>query len=273
MDFGDTESNTLLVCIGGITASAHSFLALGDYVGKYARIIAISLAGRGGSDRLTHYSQYWTDTYIADVNSVLASVCSNKSKQFKIILYGHSHSASVVLKYSSLLNNPINGIILGDVGAEIDSQYGHKMSKIMSATTSEFSESVVHKFMEYLKNKKLPPNSRASYLDMYKNVMFKYNQDKQAYSLTFDHIQIFKMLTEQQPLGTVASYWDNWDLIHVPVLILHCENSETLRSNTLDRMLLKTDIPIVYHKIPQCGHCLFDYDEQLSDVIISFISK
>jgi len=271
LEFGNLDSDVVVVCIAGFVATADSFLKLDEYVGKSCRIVALNLPGRGNSDKLPHYSLYCTDTYINDISHVVAALTSKSIKKLRFILYGHSLSAHMAIIFTSLPNNPFEKLIVGDVGPELSHEYIHRMSNRL---LPEMSVDAVRNFCEYLKAKKLPRDISPEYIEIYKNSVFKFNEQTHMYTLNFDCVPVAKQLRELHPLSAVSTeLWNEWERISIPILVLHCENSEVLSSRQVERMMKYPSKIVRYHQIKGFSHLLFYYDEELSNIILNFINN
>ena len=66
-DWGNPDAEQIVVCVHGLSRNARDFDFLAeDLANKGARVLALSMAGRGESDRLENPMLYGYPTYVAD---------------------------------------------------------------------------------------------------------------------------------------------------------------------------------------------------------------
>src|ERR1700761_1640671 len=71
-DYGDANSQRVVVCVHGLTRNAHDFDILAEALAKTGRrVLTINMAGRGESAWLADPMGYNYATYVADCIAVL----------------------------------------------------------------------------------------------------------------------------------------------------------------------------------------------------------
>ncbi|TMH88470.1 MAG: alpha/beta fold hydrolase, partial [Betaproteobacteria bacterium] len=72
LEWGDPRNRDVLVCVHGLTRSAHDFDSLARELCGQFRVVCPDVAGRGDSDRLADPMLYAVPQYVADMVTLIA---------------------------------------------------------------------------------------------------------------------------------------------------------------------------------------------------------
>ena len=74
LEWGDPKSDRTIVAVHGLTRNAHDFDVLAEALSVKARVIAVDIAGRGGSEWLTDKAAYDVPTYAKHLSAFMQSL-------------------------------------------------------------------------------------------------------------------------------------------------------------------------------------------------------
>jgi len=110
-DWGDVANPNILVCVHGVTRVADDFDVLARELMRDYRVICPDVVGRGRSDWLKAPQYYQLPQYVSDMVTLLARLNTNK-----ISYLGTSMGGMIGMVLASLPENPIQKLILNDIG-------------------------------------------------------------------------------------------------------------------------------------------------------------
>jgi pimeloyl-ACP methyl ester carboxylesterase len=112
LEWGDATNPRTLICVHGLSRNAHDF----DYVARELcadyRVIAIDMAGRGGSDYLSNASHYNYGSYMLDCLSVMEQMGIAKADWL-----GTSMGGIIGMMIAAMHPDIIGKLILNDIGS------------------------------------------------------------------------------------------------------------------------------------------------------------
>jgi pimeloyl-ACP methyl ester carboxylesterase len=159
-DWGEIDNPNVLICVHGLTRVSDDFDVLAREMSKQFRVICPDVVGRGRSGWLRNSQNYQVQQYVADMITLIARL-----KVDHISYLGTSMGGMIGMGLASLKDNPIQRLILNDIGPNLNigaltriSQYvsqpmrfgsfdeaAHYIQSI-SQTFGEHSEDEWHKF-------------------------------------------------------------------------------------------------------------------------------
>lgn len=113
-DPGDAAAPAVL-CLPGLTRNSRDFEALAPHLSRRYRVVCPDLRGRGFSARDPSWSNYHPGTYITDLRDLIGALGLTR---FAVI--GTSLGGLLAMMLPSVLAGGVAGIVLNDVGPEID---------------------------------------------------------------------------------------------------------------------------------------------------------
>ena len=110
-----SASRPTIVCLAGLTRNARDFAALAERLAGRWRVVAVDLRGRGRSEPARDPMSYVPATYAADVTAMLDTLAIDR-----FVGIGTSLGGIVTMLLASALRERIAGVVLNDVGPELD---------------------------------------------------------------------------------------------------------------------------------------------------------
>ena len=114
LEWGDPRNRDVLVCVHGLTRSAHDFDELARALASRFRIACPDLAGRGDSDRLSDPALYNVPQYVADMVTLIARLDTES-----VNWLGTSVGGLIGMALAAQAGTPVKKLILNDVGPVI----------------------------------------------------------------------------------------------------------------------------------------------------------
>ena len=112
---GDGAGRPPIVCLPGLTRNARDFAALAERLAGAWRVIAVDLRGRGESGAAKDPASYVPQTYVADIEAMLAELCIGR-----FVAIGTSLGGLLTMMLAAGDPGRIAGAVLNDVGPEIE---------------------------------------------------------------------------------------------------------------------------------------------------------
>lgn len=136
VEWGDPAAERVVVCVHGLTRNGRDFDALAQALLPDFRVVCPDVAGRGKSDWLPSREDYGYPQYCADMTNLIARVTAHPApggmlgrlaralggddhKPRRIYWVGTSMGGIIGMLLASRPNNPIQKLVLNDVGAVI----------------------------------------------------------------------------------------------------------------------------------------------------------
>ena len=114
LEWGDPRNRDVLVCVHGLTRSAHDFDELARALASRFRIACPDLAGRGDSERLSDPALYNVPQYVADMVTLIARLDTES-----VNWVGTSVGGLIGMALAAQPGTPVKKLILNDVGPVI----------------------------------------------------------------------------------------------------------------------------------------------------------
>lgn len=242
IDWNENAKNTV-VCMHGLISNSRDFDYLAARIASDFRVISIDIPGRGDSDWFEDKSLYQYPVYIADILALLASLDISEVDWIGTSMGGVA-GMSLAADYPHL----IKSLVLNDIGPEIPGRALAKMRKYvgMSPEFQDFSAAKRHLQMIY-KNFGVVDDEHWNHLVTHTT----YIDDKQKYRLKYDP-QIAETFTVDQEKPEDIIFWDLWDKITCPTLLIHGTQSDILLQSTVDKMEKRHNMET--YKMYNAGH-------------------
>ena len=114
-DYGQKDSDTVILCMHGLTRNHKDFEPMMEGLGLEARFISVDVRGRGKSDRDPGGATYQPPLYAQDMAALMAHL-----KLDKVILIGTSMGGLMAMLMAKAFPEKIRGIVMNDVGPEVN---------------------------------------------------------------------------------------------------------------------------------------------------------
>lgn len=111
LEWGDGANPRVVLCVHGLTRNAHDFDALAARLSGRYRVLAVDVAGRGGSDWLTDKADYGYPRYLADMATLIA-----RTGATHVDWIGTSMGGLIGMLLAALPGSPLRRLVINDVG-------------------------------------------------------------------------------------------------------------------------------------------------------------
>lgn len=262
--WGNPETcDKTLLCVHSLNRNGRDFDFIGKHFAKLGYyVVAPDIVGRGNSDYLLNPLGYNIPYYVNDI-LVLINALQLKNIHF----LGTSMGGIIGMGIVALPTNPIQKLILNDIGAEVE-MAGLMRIAAYTGTSVDFADYTSAK--QYIISTSLDFGNLPDHvweflcrISLQKNVLARY-EIKRDIKLSFN----FKAATATP--GNLM-LWDYWKLVKIPTLVIRGANSDLLSVATIEKM--QTTHPNTsYAEIANCGHAPYLYDDSHFSIIGNFLN-
>lgn len=235
-----------LICAHGISHNCRVFEYLAkEFVSKY-RVTTPDFVGRGKSDWLEQKLLYHYQTYVPHSLELLDQLKINSADWL-----GTSMGGIIGILIASIENSPIKRLVLNDIGPVI-SKLTMKLAQVVGnqrPVTFNTKEEVYDYFRPF--KEAYGAHSDQIFFDICDSLVIKnadgvlvsnYDPDIFAYTRDLPYFNDMEI-----------GFWEYWQDVTCPVLLIHGENSIALTDDIISRMK-ETHNNIELVKIKNCGH-------------------
>jgi len=254
------STGTPLLCLHGLTRNSKDFHAFASALSRDRRVISPDMRGRGRSDYDPDYRNYQVATYARDVLALL-----DHEQLTRVIAVGTSMGGLISMAIGSVKPDVFRGIILNDVGPEVDPEGIKRISAYVGAGAVLQNWRQAVNGVKVINGPCFPDYAQADWENFARNT-FREQQDG---SIVADYDQaIGTAIRDSAENAVPADLWPMFRaLASVPVMVLRGENSDILSPETLTRMAREHPqlTPVI---VPNRGHAP-DLSEDVSQREIS----
>ncbi len=266
LEWGDAANNRVLVCVHGLSRNAHDF----DYVARALhhdyRVIAIDMAGRGGSDYLSNPSHYNYGSYMIDCLSVMAQLGIARADWL-----GTSMGGIIGMMIAAMHPDTIGKLVLNDIGSFISKAALARIVEYVSKTPEWFS---THEEAETIlrRNAATFGISDESHWQHIFTHSIRRNADA-TFSFTFDPHILDPLRAETNNFETLndIDLTPLWEAVNIPVLILRGSESDILDAETTTQMCQKSGVTL--HEFASIGHAPALMDDGQIEVVKRWLER
>ncbi|HTW88785.1 MAG TPA: alpha/beta hydrolase [Candidatus Binataceae bacterium] len=239
LEFGDA-ANPAIVCIHGLTRSAHDFDALAPHLaGKY-RVLSLDVRGRGDSAWGPPH-QYNIAAYAADLTALL-----DQLKLARVSLIGTSMGGRISILYSGAHPERVEKLVLNDIGPALNPEASARINQWVASAPIEFAS--LDDAMEHYRAVQFGP-ADADFAAMLKWLVKPSTGGRLTWKMD--------PAIRKPPSGTSAvlpiGFWAEFEKITVPILIVRGAVSTVLMPETVQRMCqVSSEARAV--EVPGVGH-------------------
>ena len=229
-EWGDARSAHVVICVHGLTRNARDFDTLAQSLEPHCRVICPDLVGRGQSDWLERKQDYAYPQYMADMAALIARVTAAIDTTPVIDWIGTSVGGLIGMLLAAAAHNPIRRLVVNDIGPVIPKEaleriamYVGKSPRFASAADAESYVRVVSASFGPLTD------------DQWRHLT-AHNVKKEAdgaWVMNYD--PGIGAAFASLPPDDIA-FWDQWDRIKAPVLIVRGAQSDLLSAATANAM-------------------------------------
>lgn len=248
-EWGDAGNPRVLVCVHGLTRVADDFDALAPVLAKHYRVICPDVVGRGRSGRLADPRHYVIPQYVSDMVTLLARIDAQT-----VHWLGTSMGGLIGMALASLPQNPIQKLVLNDIGPAINAEALARIGKYVGEPVkfSSFDEASA-----YIRSISLTfgEHSDEQWRKLAADVL---RQDADGQWIRHYDLGLaapFAAAAASDPGGQMAEamLWAAYDAIRCPALLIRGAQSDLLTKDVAQAMTQRGPRPDLV-ELPNVGH-------------------
>ena len=228
VEWGDKSNLNVIICVHGLTRNSRDFDHLADALVDQYKVISIDVPGRGESHWLDNANDYNYPTYCTVILGLLSHLNIDK-----VDWIGTSMGGIIGMTIAALPGNPIQRMVINDVGPFLPKQ---ALQRINSYLSMEFKFATLDELESHLRFVHQPfgPLTVDQWHHMAEHSAVQKSPGE--WRLKYDPAIVtpFKKLVDED-----IAFWEIWDALTCPVLLLRGETSDILLSETAAEMLTR----------------------------------
>jgi pimeloyl-ACP methyl ester carboxylesterase len=226
LEWGDPRNRDVLMCVHGLTRSAHDFDVLARALCGQYRVVCPDLAGRGDSDRFADPMLYVVPQYAADMVTLIARLDVES-----VDWIGTSLGGIVGMALAAPAGSPVRRLVLNDSGPVISHASLERIAAYVGLTP-EFA--TFEQATQYVRTISAPfgPHSEEQWRFLASNWV---RQGKDGVWRPHYDPNIAVPFRANMPEGDMV-FWDVYDAIRSPMLVLRGAQSDLLLKSTVNEM-------------------------------------
>jgi pimeloyl-ACP methyl ester carboxylesterase len=263
-DHGNVAAGSIpVVCLHGLTRNSADFEDLAPHLAPERRVLAIDVRGRGRSERDPNWENYRPDVYVQDVWTMLDAAGTER-----VVVIGTSMGGLMGMMMGALRPERIAGLILNDVGPDIDPVGLERISGYVGVVTPMSSWDEARETVRRNNEVALPGLSESEWDRMARRM---YREVEHARLVPDYDPTIAQAMREGG--AAPANMWTLFDaLTGIPILVLRGEHSDILHPDTLAEMKRRhPDLESVV--VPDRGHVPFLDEPAALTAIERFLAR
>ena len=229
-EWGDANNPKVLVCVHGVTRVSDDFDALATAMCDEYRVVCPDVVGRGQSGRLRNPMLYQIPQYVSDMVTLLARLDANHVDWF-----GTSMGGLIGMGLASLADNPIQKLILNDVGPVLNLAALARIGEYIGADVrfQTFAEAAA-----YIKliSSSFGPHTDAQWDKLARDVLRQNSEGQWIRHYDLALAEPFKQTTPEQANLAQVMLWATYDAIRCPTLLVRGELSDLVSVESADEM-------------------------------------
>lgn len=229
-DWGEPDNPNVLICVHGVTRVSDDFDVLARELSGEYRVICPDMAGRGRSGWLRNPQHYQIPQYVSDVVTLIARI-----KAENLFYLGTSMGGMVGMGLASLKNNPIQKLILNDIGPTLNlpalTRIGQYISQPLRFSTFEEAANYIRTI-----SLTFGEHTDEEWHKICRDVL---RQDKDGMWIRHYDLNIamsMQAITPDLAQATQVVMWAAYDAIACPTLLLRGADSDLLSIETASQM-------------------------------------
>lgn len=245
--YGDPAAARLpLLCLPGLTRNSKDFHDLACRHAASRRVIAVDYRGRGRSAYDPEPANYNPMSYLADLRPVLAAAGIGRA-----VLLGTSMGGLLALGLAATLPALVAGIILNDVGPDIDAAGYNRIAQAVGNDLHPANYEAAAELWRRSDGAIYPRLDAAGWLELARAT---YRDDESGHGVRLDYDPAVGAALRAQAALPLPDLWPLFRALQpLPMLVLRGALSDVLSAVTLARM--RQDHPgLTAVTIPDVGH-------------------
>ena len=226
-EWGQKSTTTPLLCVHGLTRNGRDFDHLAKTFEPLTQIFCPDIVGRGQSDWLKDPTFYGYSQYLSDMTAFIARVGSEQ-----VDWVGTSMGGIIGMLIASQPNSPIRRLVINDVGPFIPMTALNRISEYVAAQLEFDNISEVENHLKIIYSS-FGIKKEADWQELASHSFRKLPNGKLALAHDPGIAKNFVGLKED------VNFWNLYDLISCPTLLLHGAQSDILTVETAQQMCLR----------------------------------
>ena len=240
---GPPDAPFTVLCIPGLTRNARDFEVLAPHLAQRYRVLCVELRGRGLSAYAKDPMTYVPPTYVRDVMALLKA-----ERLRRVAFIGTSLGGLVSTVLTSIMPQRVLGIIVNDIGPEIDAAGLKRIGSYLGKAKPILSWDDAAEAIKAIDGVIYPDYTAADWQRMGRR-RFRQEPDG-SFRADYD-------LDISKPFASTNASPDLWPYFRrlrgIPAMVLRGANSDLLAAATVDRM--RHEIPgLQAVEVPNRGH-------------------
>lgn len=270
--WGKPRDRKAVICVHGLTRNKSDFAFLAEDLSPHFHVASLDVAGRGQSDFLKIPNHYNYAQYLTDANALIARLDVDE-----VYWIGTSMGGLIGLLMAALPNSPIKRLVLNDIGPYIPREAVDRIKqyasiKLVFKSFEEGTETLKQLYTPFGKLTEeqwahvmkytLVKESNGTYTTAYDPTSAQAVEDTDPRSST---------KTSVDDKGNIV-FWDYWDKITCPVLVINGKNSDILPPPIVEKM--RTRGPkFDYYLVEDAGHAPALMAQDQRDTILKWLTS
>jgi len=237
------EANARIVILAhGYSGQARDFDDLARSLAGERRVVCPDIAGRGDSAWLGGPFQYHFPQFLADLNALVARLGARE-----VDWVGTSMGGLLGMLLAGQPNSPIRRLVMNDVGAFLPMPALREIARGLDAPTQFASLEAVEAHLRKTREG-WGPLTAAQW-----RAMARHNSRTEGAGFRLHYDPAIAKSMGAMPMVPGLFFWDAWQRVQCPVLLLRGEDSEVLPRMVAESMLLRHPNARL-EEVPDCGH-------------------
>jgi pimeloyl-ACP methyl ester carboxylesterase len=225
LERGKSSARRTVVCVHGLTRNARDFDRLAEELEKAEfRVICPDVVGRGKSDWLTSADGYNYNQYLADMAALIARLDVDQ-----VDWIGTSMGGLIGILLAAQPRTPIRCLILNDIGPYIAQSALQRIADYVGDNPRFVDQQEAEAYLRRVHE----PFGSLSDKDWRHMAQHSVQRIDGGYRLHYDPA-IGQAFTKEPPKE--LNWWDIWEAIGCPVLVLRGAESDVLTAQTTREM-------------------------------------
>jgi pimeloyl-ACP methyl ester carboxylesterase len=258
---GPANAPFTVLCLPGLTRNARDFDGLAPHLATRYRVLCADLRGRGLSEYAKDPSTYVPPVYVRDIAALIRADGLNE-----VALIGTSLGGIVSMVLGAIVPAKILGIVLNDIGPEIDAAGLTRIASYVGKTRPINSWDDAAEVMKTLDALIYPDYQQADWLKMARR---RFVEEGGVFRPDYD-------LNISKPFAASTAAVDLWPfflaLKNIPLLAIRGGTSDLLSPQVFARM--KSELPHLRQCIvPHRGHAPYLDEPEALQAIDGFLES
>lgn len=226
-EWGPRDARRTIVCVHGYSGNGRDFDALARALSQDARVVCLDVAGRGRSEWLGSALQYHFPQFLSDIAALVRRLGVER-----LDWVGTSMGGLLGLLFAAQPGSPVRRLVLNDVGAFVPAAGLREIAHRLEAPERFASLAEVERHVRET-HREWGEISDAQFRALARHHARRLPQG--GYRLHYD--PRIGRLVQSVPFVDGLHFWDAWDRVECPVLIVRGQHSGILPADVAERMV------------------------------------